>query len=114
MRSSSGSAASWGRAEGRYLRRCGIPGPNPPLLSAARLQELLGLEDDELLAVLDAGPLEVVSGDLDHRPELPILTMLLRPTGRPPGKLAERLMNLLKAERDALLSPSIAASDDRP
>ena len=47
------------------------------LLSAARLQELLGLDDDELLAVLDAGPLEVVSGDLDHRPELPILLDLL-------------------------------------
>jgi hypothetical protein len=27
--------------------------------------------------VLDAGPLEVVSGDLDHRPELPILLDLL-------------------------------------
>ena len=46
-------------------------------MSAARLQELLGLDDDELLAVLDAGPLEVVSGDLDHRPELPILLDLL-------------------------------------
>jgi hypothetical protein len=27
--------------------------------------------------VLDAGPLEVVSGELDHRPELPILLDLL-------------------------------------
>ena len=27
--------------------------------------------------MLDAGPLEVVSGDLDHRPELPILLDLL-------------------------------------
>jgi hypothetical protein len=27
--------------------------------------------------VLDAGPLEVVSGDLDHKPELPILLDLL-------------------------------------
>jgi hypothetical protein len=46
-------------------------------MSAARLQQLLGLSDDELLAVLDAGPLEVVSGDLDHKPELPILLDLL-------------------------------------
>ena len=46
-------------------------------MSAARLQDLLGLDDDELLAVLDAGPLEIVSGDLDHRPELPILLALL-------------------------------------
>jgi hypothetical protein len=44
---------------------------------AAHLQELLGLSDDELLAVLDADPLEVVSGDLDHKPELPILLDLL-------------------------------------
>jgi hypothetical protein len=46
-------------------------------MSAARLQELLGLSDDELLTVLDADPLEVVSGDLDHKPELPILLDLL-------------------------------------
>jgi hypothetical protein len=46
-------------------------------VSAARLQEPLGLDDDELLTVLDAGPLEVVSGDLDYRPELPILMDLL-------------------------------------
>jgi hypothetical protein len=30
-----------------------------------------------LLVVLDANPLEVVGGDLDHRPELPILLGLL-------------------------------------
>ena len=44
---------------------------------AGRLQHLLGLTDEELLAVLDAGPLEVITGDLDHRPELPILLDLL-------------------------------------
>jgi hypothetical protein len=46
-------------------------------LSAARLQDLLGLSDDELLTILDADPLAVVSGDLDHKPELPILLALL-------------------------------------
>jgi hypothetical protein len=46
-------------------------------VSAHRLQELLGLSDEELLAVLDADPLEVVGGDLDHKPELPILLGLL-------------------------------------
>ena len=46
-------------------------------MSAARLQDLLGLSDDELLTVLDADPLAVVSGDLDHKPELPILLALL-------------------------------------
>jgi hypothetical protein len=46
-------------------------------VKAQRLQELLGLSDDELLTILDADPLEVVSGDLDHKPELPILLDLL-------------------------------------
>ncbi len=46
-------------------------------MSAARLQELLGLSDEELLAALDADPLELISGDLDHKPELPILLALL-------------------------------------
>jgi hypothetical protein len=44
---------------------------------AARLQELLGLSEEELLAVLDADPLTLLSGELDHRPELPILLDLL-------------------------------------
>jgi hypothetical protein len=40
---------------------------------AARLLERLGLTEAELCAVLAADPLEVISGDLDHRPELAIL-----------------------------------------
>ncbi len=43
----------------------------------ARLAELLGLSDDELLGVLDADPLTVMAGELDHRPELGILLDLL-------------------------------------
>jgi len=46
-------------------------------VSAAHLQDLLGLSEDELLTVLDADPLEVLSGRLDHKPELPILLTLL-------------------------------------
>ena len=46
-------------------------------MKAKQLQDRLGLSDDELLTVLDADPLEVVSGDLDHKPELPILLDLL-------------------------------------
>ena len=45
--------------------------------TAAELQSLLGLTEEELLDVLDAEPLEVVAGELDHRPELPILLDLL-------------------------------------
>jgi len=44
--------------------------------TASVLQQRLGLTDDELLAVLDAQPLELVSGDLDHRPQLAILLAL--------------------------------------
>ncbi len=44
---------------------------------AARLQDLLGLSEDELCEVLGVDPLTVVSGQLDHRPELPILLDLL-------------------------------------
>ena len=44
---------------------------------AARLAGLLGLDDEELLVVLDADPLSVVSGELEHRPELGILLDVL-------------------------------------
>jgi hypothetical protein len=44
--------------------------------AASVLQQRLGLSDDELLAVLDADPLELVAGDLEHRPELGILLAL--------------------------------------
>jgi hypothetical protein len=46
-------------------------------VGAARLQELLGLSEEELLVILDADPLELISGDLDHKPELPIVLALL-------------------------------------
>ena len=39
--------------------------------------DLLGLSEEELCAVLDADPLTLLSGQLDHRPELPILLDLL-------------------------------------
>jgi hypothetical protein len=45
--------------------------------AAQRLQELLGLSEEELLRVLDADPLSVIGGELEHRPELPILLDLL-------------------------------------
>jgi hypothetical protein len=39
--------------------------------------DLLGLSEDELCAALAADPLELLSGQLDHRHELPILLDLL-------------------------------------
>jgi hypothetical protein len=50
---------------------------------AARLMDLLGLSDEELCAVLEADPLTLLSGQLEHRPELPILLALL-------GEVTER------------------------
>jgi hypothetical protein len=39
--------------------------------------ELLGLSDDELCRTLDVDPLSLLSGQLEHRSELPILLDLL-------------------------------------
>ena len=44
---------------------------------AVRLMELLGLSEEELCRVLDVDPLTLLSGQLDHRSELPILLDLL-------------------------------------
>ena len=44
---------------------------------AARLMELLGLEEDELCRVLAVDPLSLVSGRIEHRPELPLRLDLL-------------------------------------
>lgn len=44
--------------------------------AAALLQQRLGLSDDELVQVLDASALELLSGELEHRPELGILLAL--------------------------------------
>jgi hypothetical protein len=48
---------------------------------AVLLMERLGLSDDELCAVLDVDPLTVMLGELDHRPELPILLDLTAEAG---------------------------------
>jgi hypothetical protein len=44
---------------------------------AAHLMELLGLSEEELCAALAVDPLTLLSGQLDHRPELGILLILL-------------------------------------
>ena len=42
----------------------------------AELIALLGLTDEEALAIFAVDPLSLISGELDHRPELPILVTL--------------------------------------
>ncbi len=40
--------------------------------------DLLGLSDEELCRILDSDPLTLLSGQLEHRAELPILLDLLQ------------------------------------
>jgi hypothetical protein len=54
--------------------------------AAALLQDRLGLSDEELLAVLDADPLAVVGGELEHRPELAVLLALTQEAGERVGE----------------------------
>jgi hypothetical protein len=55
-------------------------------MRAAALQRRLGLSDDELLTVLDEDALTVITDDLDHRPEVPLLLQL---TSEPAERLGE-------------------------
>ena len=52
--------------------------------------ELLGLSEQELCTVLDADPLTLLSGQLDHRPELGILLALLAEADERAGKAVLR------------------------
>ena len=47
--------------------------------------DMLGLTEDELCRVLDTDPLTLLSGQLDHRGELPILLDLLDETSEQAG-----------------------------
>jgi hypothetical protein len=78
--------------------------------------DLLGLTEEELCTVLDADPLTVVSGELDHRPELPILLDLLADASAQAGP--EVLRRWVRAQGpagrpiDQLLARDFAAFED--
>ena len=55
--------------------------------AAALLMDRLGLTEDELCAALDVDPLSVISGELDHKPQLPILLALTQEAAE---RVAER------------------------
>lgn len=85
---------------------------------AARLMDLLGLSEDELCTALAADPLELLSGQLDHRPELGILLDLLAEAEERAG--APVLRRWVRATGpsgsrplDALLGRDFAAFEDR-
>ena len=83
---------------------------------AARLMELLGLDENELCAALGVDPLSLLSGQLDHRPELPILLDLLAEAeeraGAPVLRRWVRAAGPAGRPIDALTSRDFAAFED--
>jgi hypothetical protein len=78
--------------------------------------ELLGLSEDELCQVLDVDPLSLLSGQLEHRSELPILlTLLEEPAERAGPALLRRWVRVKgPAGRpvDALLARDFGVFED--
>jgi hypothetical protein len=83
---------------------------------AARLMELLGLSEDELCRTLAVDPLTLLSGQLDHASELPILLDLLDDAAERAGPAVLRrwVRAAGRAGRpiDALLRRDFAAFED--
>ena len=83
---------------------------------AARLMDVLGLSEQELCRILDADPLTLLSGQLEHRPELPILLDLLGDVSEQagPGVLRRWVRAAGPSGRpiDALLRRDFAAFED--
>lgn len=83
---------------------------------AARLMELLGLSEDELCRVLGVDPLALLSGQLEHRSELPILLSLLDEASERAGPATLRRWVRASGPRgrpiDALLRRDFPAFED--
>jgi hypothetical protein len=83
---------------------------------AAQLMELLGLSEDELCTVLAVDPLSLLSGQLEHATELPILLALLdeaeQRAGAPVLRRWVRARGPSGRPLDALLSRDFAAFED--
>jgi hypothetical protein len=81
---------------------------------ATRLMQRLGLSDDELMTMLDADPLSVITDDLAHRPEIGILLTLTEEAEEAAG--GEVLRRWLRAGRrppiELLLARDFAAFED--
>jgi hypothetical protein len=78
--------------------------------------ERLGLADEELCAILDVDPIAVISGELDHRPELPILLVLTAEAAEAVGSDALRRWVRVAGPRgrplDLLLARDFAGFED--
>jgi hypothetical protein len=84
--------------------------------AAANLMERLGLGDEELCAILDVDPIAVIAGELDHRPELPILLVLTAEAAEAVGPDGLRQWLRVAGPRgrplDLLLARDFAAFED--
>lgn len=93
-----------------------MSGRQPQTERAARVLELLGLSEDELCQVLDVDPLTLLSGQIEHRSELPILLDLLDEASEKAG--AAVLRRWVRASGptgrplDALLCRDFSAFED--
>jgi hypothetical protein len=83
---------------------------------AARLMDILGLSEDELCRTLDADPLTLLSGQLEHRPELPILLTMLDEAQESADASVLRRWVRVRGERgrplDALVTRDFAVFED--
>jgi hypothetical protein len=89
--------------------------------AAALLMDRLGLTEEELCVVLDVDPLSIISGELEHKPQLPLLLALTEeaaelvsegvlrrwlrvagPTGRPLDHLLARDFGAFEDDLQAL------------
>jgi hypothetical protein len=84
--------------------------------AAAVLMDRLGLTDEELCAALGADPLSLIAGELDHKPQLPILLALTEEAAErvPAGALRRWLRTSGPSGRplDHLLARDYAAFED--
>jgi hypothetical protein len=75
----------------------------------------LGLTEDELCAALDIDPLSIIGGDLDHKPQLPLLLAL---TEEASERVGEGVLRWLRAggptgvPLDHLLTRDFGAFED--
>lgn len=90
--------------------------PATPSAQAAKLMDLLGLSEDELCEILDVDPLALISGQLEHANQLPILLDLLadprEQVGAPTLRRWVRTKGPVGTPIEALLRRDFAAFED--
>jgi hypothetical protein len=84
--------------------------------AAALLMDRLGLTEDELCRTLGVDPLSVIAGELEHKPQLPILLALTEEAAERVGARALRRWVRASGPRgrplDHLLGRDFAAFED--